>query len=583
MAFRGHREDGEHLNDLGNNPGNFKALLKLLKDTGNPDIIYLMKKAPRNATYTSKTIYEQIIDVIGESITDYLIGDAKKANFFSILADEARDISNKEQLALVIRFVDGKLQIREEFIKFVHCNTGLSGEALSKLLLHEIEELGLSMEKCRGQAYDGAGAMAGCQSGAATRISNDFPLAIFIHCFSHRLNLSVMLMIKVKPVRDMFDTVRVISDYFNDSAKRYERFLEVIQKELGKEEGITKLIDICRTRWIQRIDGLTRFKEAYRATYKALKLISKGDLFHDTKWNAESRAAATGLAVSMEKFEFILAMVVCQELMQYIYSLTISLQSSTLAIVEAYHEVATVIETLEGLKLNVKSHHKIWYDEAVRVAATINVTPAKKRTCFFQAHRDNIPVDDICEFYRISITIPVLNEVVEDLRRRFKPENIVFINGFYCIPNIMEKYPNEWKQKLLSFMRRYKKDMPNPESCLAEIECWETLWSKHFTGEAPSTLEDTFSHIKPAMYPNITTVLTILGTIPVTTCTCERCMSVMRRLKTYMRSSMGQGRFNDLATLQIHYDLKICEDDILDRLVLKYPKRIRMANILHDT
>ena len=140
---------------------------------------------------------------------------------------------------------------------------------------------------------------------------------------------------------------------------------EVIQKELGKEEGITKLIDICRTRWIQRIDGLTRFKEAYRATYKALKSISKGDLFHDTKWNAESRAAATGLAVSMEKFEFILAMVVCQELMQYIYSLTISLQSSTLAIVEAYHEVATVIETLEGLKLNVKSHHKIWYDEAV--------------------------------------------------------------------------------------------------------------------------------------------------------------------------------------------------------------------------
>ena len=147
----------------------------------------------------------------------------------------------------------------------------------------------------------------------------------------------------------------------------------------------------------------------------------------------------------------------------------------------------------------------------------------------------------------------------------------------------MEKYPNEWKQKLFSFVRCYKIDMPNPENCLTEIECRETLWSKHFTGEAPSTLEDTLSYIKPVMYPNITTVLTILGTIPVTTCACKRCMSVMRRLKTYMRSSIGQGRFNDLATLQIHYDLKICEDDILDRLVLKYPKRIRMANILDDT
>ena len=33
LTFRGYREDGEHLNDLNNNPGNFKALLKLLEDT----------------------------------------------------------------------------------------------------------------------------------------------------------------------------------------------------------------------------------------------------------------------------------------------------------------------------------------------------------------------------------------------------------------------------------------------------------------------------------------------------------------------------------------------------------------------
>ena len=197
---------------------------------------------------TPNTIYEQIIDVIGESITDNWISDAKEANFFSIQSDEARNISNKELFPLMNRLVDGKLQIREGFIKFVYCNTGLSGKALSKLLLHENKELRLSMAKCCGQAYKGAKTMAGCQSGAATRLSNAFPLAIFINCFSHRLNLSsVMLMIKVKPVRDMLDIVRVTSDYFNDSAKRYERFQELIQTEKGRYH---KLIDICCTLWI---------------------------------------------------------------------------------------------------------------------------------------------------------------------------------------------------------------------------------------------------------------------------------------------------------------------------------------------
>ena len=39
-------------------------------------------------------------------ITEKLVGDIKSANFFSILADEAADVSNLEQMAIVIRFVD---------------------------------------------------------------------------------------------------------------------------------------------------------------------------------------------------------------------------------------------------------------------------------------------------------------------------------------------------------------------------------------------------------------------------------------------------------------------------------------------
>ena len=35
--------------------------------------------------------------------------------------------SNKEQMSLDIRYVDSDYNIREDFVKFLHCETGLTG------------------------------------------------------------------------------------------------------------------------------------------------------------------------------------------------------------------------------------------------------------------------------------------------------------------------------------------------------------------------------------------------------------------------------------------------------------------------
>jgi hypothetical protein len=58
-------------------------------------------------TCTAEWIREQILD------------EVRIAKFFSVCADEAADCSNKEQLPLVIRFVDATGSIREEFVDFI--------------------------------------------------------------------------------------------------------------------------------------------------------------------------------------------------------------------------------------------------------------------------------------------------------------------------------------------------------------------------------------------------------------------------------------------------------------------------------
>ena len=49
------------------------------------------------------------------------------------MGDEVSDISNQEQISLVLRFVNEFNQMREKLLDFVQCNDETSGEALSNI------------------------------------------------------------------------------------------------------------------------------------------------------------------------------------------------------------------------------------------------------------------------------------------------------------------------------------------------------------------------------------------------------------------------------------------------------------------
>ena len=82
----------------------------------------------------------------------------------SIISDEAGNYSNKEQMSLLLQYVDSNLHIREDFIYFVLCENGLTGNNLASALIKIIDSVALEIENCRGQAYDGAGNVAGEKS-----------------------------------------------------------------------------------------------------------------------------------------------------------------------------------------------------------------------------------------------------------------------------------------------------------------------------------------------------------------------------------------------------------------------------------
>ena len=70
------------------------------------------------------------------------------------------------------------------------------------------------------------------------------------------------------------------------------------------------------------------------------------------------------------------------------------------------------------------------------------------------------------------------------------------------------------------------------------------------------------------MFPELSSVVHILAVIPATSCSAERSFSGLRRLKTYLRSTMGQQRVSNIAlsNTEREYANSVVEKDI-DRII----------------
>ena len=136
------------------------ALLKFRIQAGDKTLESHLKTVSANAVYTSKTLQNEIICIRGNYIQSNILESVCKAGFYSVIADEATNASNHEQLSITICFVSDDYPC-ERFLGFVSCETGATGEAIAENILSQLGSLQLPLSLLRGQSYDGAGAMSG--------------------------------------------------------------------------------------------------------------------------------------------------------------------------------------------------------------------------------------------------------------------------------------------------------------------------------------------------------------------------------------------------------------------------------------
>ena len=95
-------------------------------------------------------------------------------------------------MALIVRYIkvdSSEVQIKESLLNFLPLHRK-NADKITKSILNELQQNGLDIMICRGQAYDNASPMARIRSGVQCRIKQVNSKAIFILCVNHSLNLT---------------------------------------------------------------------------------------------------------------------------------------------------------------------------------------------------------------------------------------------------------------------------------------------------------------------------------------------------------------------------------------------------------
>jgi len=234
IALRGHRDQGrinidEDERSLWSsstkNEGNFRELLRFRVKSGDTALKDYLEKAAENAKYTSAPVQNQIIDCCGKICHGKIKVKAKAAIYYSIGFDETTDSSDKSQMTITIKFIDGKTS-REDFLGFhdLHdMNYGsepatteptLTGEVIGKSVVKTLTDNDLDPLNCVGIGTDGCSVMSSLMKGAAAEVQKVCVNAVWTPCYNSSLNLTLSKTSQVKAIRNCMDTLGEVVNFF---------------------------------------------------------------------------------------------------------------------------------------------------------------------------------------------------------------------------------------------------------------------------------------------------------------------------------------------------------------------------------
>ncbi len=535
LALRGH----------GNEEGNFHYLL-LLKAEDDPALGHWLK---RNHSYTSPVVQNEMLSLMSNNIIRNIAEEilALPVVQYSVIIDGTQDVSGTEQESICLRYVDSDLEPREEFIGLYETSS-TTGEQIYKIVSDVLLRLNLPLSGLRGQTYDGAANMSGHLSGVQAHIRKEQPLAIYVHCGPHCVNLVTQAACSTTPiVRDALQWTHELGCLFGQSGKFKTIFKSVAKSTSG---SYITLKPLCPTRWTVRTPAIDAILGQYEAVLAALEEMASSN-------TSDTASRANGLHERFQKGTTVLGLFLAKEVMMGLEGLNTSLQGRG-------KTVGGMLSAVDCVKKHFQSQRTeeafiTVYTSATDLVTSLDIEPIKMPHLRKPQRRHAGPAEPYVpstdqEYYRVQF-FQVLDIVTTQLTKRFEQEGLqhlaklekVLLSG--QVDDVVDLYPE------LQFQ---------------SLKVQLAMFTANYTYKTCSEVTEIMRNMVPevrGLFSQVEALLRLLLVVPASSAEAERSFSALRRLKTWLRSSMSQTRLNSVAVCHVHrervYNLdkkKLCQE-----------------------
>lgn len=488
-------------------------------------------------SYLSFNIFEQFITVMADQVLTVIVEEIQKAKYFSIIVDSTPDVSHVDQLSFVVRYVKDNGTPIERFMCFLpnsgHKSEELTDEVITTLSLYDLDPAFL-----RAQSYDNASNMAGAYSGLQARIKEINPLAHFVPCAAHSLNLvGTCAASACREACEFFDIIQNIYNFFTASTHRWSEL-----------EGTVKCLSA--TRWSARDDACHSLSKSWNNIVHALHKIS-----NNRNEKPSTKCEAVGLLKKLNRLETVFMTIFWTNILDRVNKTSKKLQSvdiDLITVVELYESLIHYVESLRN-----EDSFKIFEDIAIKKSGIKDYNDHNKRKRKRKIHVDENNDNEVLFSERDYLIINTYYVILDKLSYELKRRKLAYdelVKKFFFFFKLHEITPEKVKEDAEVLQKTYSNDLA---TCFIN-ECVQFQGHmKHIKVKLTTIqmLQFIREHDITSVYPYVDVALRIFLCTPSTNCSAERSFSTLKRIKNYLRSTMAQDRCSALAVLAIEAEI----------------------------
>ncbi|KAL5256424.1 hypothetical protein ACHWQZ_G011604 [Mnemiopsis leidyi] len=378
-----------------------------------------------------------------------------------------------------------------------------------------------------------------------------------------------------------FSTLSGFNTFFTASYKRMEQFHQSCEQQKCKPNSNRRSIKEKKkpqsassaTRWAYKsrtVNGIVSDLDAYR---HCMDQIAEGS----GSWTPDCRCTAKGFLNQLEDFEFLFLLHLYKDIFTITDIMYKKLQKVGLDVGWSSSTVSLCLDSLKGLKSD-RGFNDL-YDNRVDVDPPHNKRFRRRNTRLEDYVTENVRAgDDPTLSHREKfkkLHDEVIDETYNCVKSRFKDINELkfckLLNSeMYAL--FKAKFPDDAVTEL---GKSVYGSLFNTEILTGELRYL-------YSGGLPEHLDELASEIAEfelwQQLPELTRLINLALTIPLTVCSAERSFSALRRIKTRLRNSMGDQRLSDLALIAL--EIRLVEgidiEHIIDRFAATKGRRIEL-------